>query len=529
MFTNTETNFWQAKPQTALLSTPEGGLSYKNITIHQSENPKAEAAAWLAAKAGGQKPNLALIFGLGLGWHLKVLRQKYPAIRLVVYEPEEELLKNYRQNGQKMEGLEIFTSWPELENFVSQELVYNSKSQALSLVVPGYAELWPEAAGAFSNFVQMAIMRRSVIEETRHSTGENFMNNLAENLADVLKMPDLMLLKGRLPRRPAFIVGSGPSLDQNVHHLAAVGNNGLIIAASSALKPLLAAGVCPQVVLTLEAEDTSDFLILNEAEKKVFKPETILALAAGSHPNHFKVPGFQQAIFHLSKGEAQLLGSGIFLPQGGNAGTAAFALAYFWGLGPLVLVGQDQAYQGDNLHANQTPGGVVENDKGQTIAVKSVDNGTVETHTGLLASLNWYAETAKSIQTGANPPLLYNASAQGAKVPGFTEVPLNSLVSSLTPLSEQLRLAPVLPKLPRPNWDEVKSDLEQIAALVNTLRRFAKVDSQKAGQEIKNIGSASSFMAQLLGPASVARGAKERLAALEKADLFMTKMLISLN
>jgi hypothetical protein len=146
-----------------------------------------------------------------------------------------------------------------------------------------------------------------------------------------------------------------------------------------------------------------------------------------------------------------------------------------------------------------------------------------------LASIKWLAETAESIKRNPSSPGLFNASAKGARVPGFTEAPLSALVAALPPAPDQIGLAAALPSLPRPNRAEVKADVAQVAGLVNTLRRLAKIDHRKAALEIKNIGQASRFMARLLTPASVAASREERLEALEKADLIMTRMLMSLE
>ncbi|MDR2935552.1 MAG: DUF115 domain-containing protein [Candidatus Adiutrix sp.] len=512
------------------------GLIYKDQTIHRADDPWAEAAGWLARghrHFQPHPPGLALVFGLGLGYHLKLLRRQYPGLRLLVYEPVQEL-KNFWafQPGLVPEDGEapfIFSSPEEFKAAVSREVVYGPARGLLVAAAESYQALDPEGYASFNEYVRQEVIRRAVIDRTRAQTGPAFLENLALNAGRLLTRPDLMLLKGRLPARAAFLVGSGPSLVENAAALRDLGPRGLILAAASAVKPLLAHGVSPDVIVVLESEDTSGYLRLSEEEKAILSPETVLALASGCHPANFELDGFRQAVFHVSPGEALVFSRGAFLPQGGNAGTAAFALAYCWGLSPLILVAQDQAYAGGGrLHAEGTPGGVVDQDAAPLI-VPGVDGGRVATNTGLMASLNWYAEAARTIKAREAAPELINASAGGARVEGFQEADLGAVVAGLPPVSGPLNLAAVLPKLPLPAKKEVGGDLRQLAGVVDTIRRLAAIDYKKAYAEIQGLGQISKFLERLLAEAQVANTRQELLESLNRADRLMTTMKLSLE
>lgn len=519
-----------------VIQGPQGpGLHYDLFVIHNEKDPYGEANGWLESSLAGrpdQTPGLALVFGLGLGYHLKLLRRKYPDIRLVVFEPIPEMRDIYDHHKVMTEDDGppplILVDWDDFENHIGREVVYGQRSGAIVVAPEGYKALRPEAFGAFNIFARQEIIRRSVVERTRENSDAAFLKNLAENAGRLPGLPDLLVLKGRMPARPAFLVGSGPSLDQNAAYLRQVGDKGLILAPASALKPLLGHRVRPDLVLVLESEDTSDYLRLSPSEREFLGSDVVLALASGCHPAHFEVEGFHQAIFHLTAGEAQIFSQGVFLPQGGNSGSAVFSLAFLWGLAPLVLVAQDQAYADGRLHASGTPGEVHEADP-STIPVLGVGETVVETNTGLLASLGWFAEAARTIATLDSPPQLFNCSAGGARVPGFTEVPLSALVASLPPVNNRLDIAGVLPKLPRTPREEVLGDVAQAAGLVGTLRRLAKMDYRRAYAEIKDIGKVSKFLAQVLAEAAVATGRNELIESLDKGDGLMSVMATSLN
>lgn len=513
------------------------GLLFNRHVIHNEADPMEEARGWikksLRDRVGRQDrpPALALVFGLGLGYHLKALREIYPDIHLLVFEPTHELKIIFERHSVLTaadgEAPVIFDDWVEYENLVGRKVVYGQSAGVLVVVPDGYRTMCPEAFEVFNSCVRQEIMRRAVIEHTRENTDAAFLRNLAVNAGRLMGLPDLMILKGRLPTRPAFAVGAGPSLDESLPHLRNIGGRGLIFAASSAVKPLLAGGVRPDVAVVLESSDTSEYLRLSPAEKEFLGPNCLLALASGCHPAHYEADGFLKGVFHLTGGESQIFSQGLFLPQGGNAGSAAFSLAFVWGLGPLVLVAQDQAYAGSRLHAAGTPGGVTESASGD-ISVNGIGQTTARTNSGLMASLGWFAEAAKTINMQANPPMLFNASASGASIPGFNEVPLSVIAASLAPVATPLNLAGAVPKLPKPDKAEVKKDVNQLAGIVGTLRRMVKMDYRKAYAEVKEVGKISKFLGQILAEAAVANGRNELAAAMDQADGLMTLMLASM-
>jgi hypothetical protein len=283
------------------------------------------------------------------------------------------------------------------------------------------------------------------------------------------------------------------------------------------------------VVVVIESSDTSRFLKLTGAERAALKPGTVLAAALGSHPAHFRAEGFEKACFHLSGGEAQLLSQGYFLPQGGNAGTACFAFAYVWGLSPVVLVGQDQAYLGPQLHAEGTADSVTETDRFDSIMIPGVGGTTVESNTGLAASVNWLAEAADLILSKGKGPRLINSSASGAAVRGFDEIPLEAVMASLPGQPPTWTVPEIMRQLPRPSAREIKRDLKQMSAILSQARQLVHRNVQRALIEMMNISKVSAFMGELLAPALAGGNRAGILKNIAWADGVILKILASLE
>ncbi|MDR2442453.1 MAG: DUF115 domain-containing protein [Deltaproteobacteria bacterium] len=519
-----------------VVSGPHGpGLICRSLAIHHQEDPLSEARNWVGMalsqrRRTNKSPELALIFGLGLGWHIRVLMELFTNIKIKVFEPDHtlrEIFTKYNVLGLGQEP-EIFEDFAEFESMVAREVVHGENGYPVVLCVPGYRRLWPQEAARFNDRVGMELSRREVIDKTKEMTNSVTMENLAKNAGLATKYPDLMLLKDRFPTRPAFLVGAGPSLSKNGRLLNEVGDRGVIICAAAALKPLLALGVSPDVVLVLESQDTSSYLKLTESEAKILGDQTILAAASNSHPNHFEVNGYIKALFHLNPGESQLLGRGLYLPQGGNAGTAAFAMAYLWGLTPLILVGQDQAYDGSMLHAHGTLDSVFEDDPSGILEVPAIGGGKVTTNTSLLASINWYVEAAATIARRSRPPLLINATKSGASIIGFYEMTLEEVIERLGQSPPKLDLAKLIKAIPMPQAGEIRGDLKQMSGLLSSLKKLLQIDFHRCLAEMVNTSQSSAFMAQIMAPAMASGHKAVALKNLIWADGLILKMLSSL-
>ncbi|MEW5722983.1 MAG: 6-hydroxymethylpterin diphosphokinase MptE-like protein, partial [Thermodesulfobacteriota bacterium] len=330
------------------------GLKFRGCYLHDPNRPLEEARENVALLRD-ESPSLVLVFGLGLGYHLQALKERWPGADVVVFEPEVELRDMYQrhclQAGPESPRPRVVSGWRELDEVLTREVVHGRHPEPAVFIAPGYDLLLPRAVENFKGNVLAARLRRAVDIKTRREKGRLFLEHLAANTRALLETPLLTGLKGKMPRRPGFLVGSGPGLGKNGRWLREIQDRALILAGSSALKPLLEMGVRPDAVTVIEAEDTSRFFRLPDVPAGC-----VLSLASASHPAHFQVPGYRRSAFHLSPGAACLFGSEDFVPQAGTSGSAAFTLGLLLGLDPLVLVGQDQAFDHGRVHAAGTPG-----------------------------------------------------------------------------------------------------------------------------------------------------------------------------
>ena len=78
---------------------PKGaGLGFGSLSLHDAEDPLAEADSWVDKahlSRPVRTPSLALVFGLGLVYHLIAFPRPYPGLNLLVFAPIADLKSFY--------------------------------------------------------------------------------------------------------------------------------------------------------------------------------------------------------------------------------------------------------------------------------------------------------------------------------------------------------------------------------------------------------------------------------------------------
>jgi hypothetical protein len=144
------------------------------------------------------------------------------------------------------------------------------------------------------------------------------------------------------------------------------------------------------------------------------------------------------------------VGWGQALPTGGHATSAAFSLAVLWGCDPIILVAQDLAYTGGRIHASGRPGGEDEK-RPEMVKVPAIGGGSVATSPVMRSYLAWYQEAAAHLSALGRGPRLINATAAGARIPGFIHLDLAEALAGLPEVTVDFTpVLTALPRLPRP-------------------------------------------------------------------------------
>jgi hypothetical protein len=155
-------------------------------------------------------------------------------------------------------------------------------------------------------------------------------------------------------RKPALIIGAGPSLYQNgqLQLLNEKGFNGDIFVVSKALKPVLDAGIVPTYVGALDAEEYDTTFFDHDIVDQYADQITGL-FGINIHPTTWKRFKGKRKYFsgYISESDVanvshtlHLITKTSSLSVSGNVGSSLYNIASFLGYNPIVMIGMDLSF-----------------------------------------------------------------------------------------------------------------------------------------------------------------------------------------
>lgn len=340
---------------------PNLHIKSKDMFVYDNNDPIHGTKEMLKWHGGGQNVKLAIIMGFGLGYDAiyyaeqLALPQRTDYILIIEQDPlMVKMAMNIldlvplmtNKNIRIMIGLTEDQLFTELNCFMIDDGKFQ-KMRACKLYYNPYLYLHAE------EYYTTAL--RKLIDATAYVTGY-FGNcakdsmigveNMLANIKTIISTPGLNMLEGKFKGVPAVIVSSGPSLNINKHLLHGLQDKAVIIAADSALKPLLADGIKPHMVTALEREpelkvcfegltaeqvDGVSLVACPVVYPNLYESFPGRSIVAYRKFDHFKWLNIERGIYEIKV----------------SAGNMAFKVAEVMGCDPIILIGQDLALSMD--------------------------------------------------------------------------------------------------------------------------------------------------------------------------------------
>lgn len=321
------------------------------VPAHSRRDPVAEAERWLNAALGNRDlPDLAFVIRPGLGYVIDRILARAPASRVVAIEPDpalaRALLERRTWTRELQDGRLVLLCGP---GFPGADRVWklarDPDSEPLLVIHPVLGRLQPEATRAALEVARRIIFdAQANLAARRHFAGRYLLNTI-ENLPVLARTADVARLTNAADGLPAVVVGAGPSLDRSHRALAAVRDHAVLIAADTALRPLLAAGIEPDAAVAVDPGEANARHLLELPPS----PQTVLACEGCLDPRVLRAWAPRLFTFKVSAHEPWpwLEAHGLtrhLLPAWGSVVTSAFELALLLGCDPIVFVGLDLAF-----------------------------------------------------------------------------------------------------------------------------------------------------------------------------------------
>jgi hypothetical protein len=150
-----------------------------------------------------------------------------------------------------------------------------------------------EIAARATAVVRQIVAGATANEDARRRLAGRYLLNTLTNAAVVATEGDVAALFGVFPRVPAVVVGAGPSLDKNLKGLTKLEGKVLVVAVDTAVRPLLAAGIRPHLVVAVDPSE------LNAVHLQDLPDCSGLWLVAEGSIDPSVFPQFAERAFHV--------------------------------------------------------------------------------------------------------------------------------------------------------------------------------------------------------------------------------------
>ncbi len=338
----------------------------KTVRLHSAYDPSTETAKTVETFSAGRS-NYIIAAGLALGYHIKYLSEKYPAHKIIVIEKDSAVVDICRKTnitGQlKFDIIQNISDMTKVldkidpVSFIGIAKYYHRSSYAL----------YPDFYDMIINDANKYISSKMSDLLTRFEFEEKWVKNIIKNLQVLNRTKPAKSYFNRFRGIPGIIVSAGPSLRKNVKFLEQMKDKAVIASVDTAFPVLHKYKIHPHFVMVLDAQkysikhflgtDTSETILLADMVScpsvlqqykglKLVSTTTKIFFDEDDNSYRETTPFMEWIEKHIEPiGDIQ---------SGGSVATSLFDFLLNLGCSPIILIGQDLAYTGREIHSSGT-------------------------------------------------------------------------------------------------------------------------------------------------------------------------------
>ena len=469
--------------------------------LNGKRNTQEPARIWVETLGVLETNSPIFIMGLGNSTYLEELVEKTEnKLIIIVYEPSFQIFLKFLENVSIQRWMEkhLIIFWVNglkgMDNKVMRGLIqnilrYEMLTYSHRLILPNYDVLFAKEAVSFMQMIHEIANNGLVQYATRMRFSSISMKNLLDNIKYLCNGYKTTQLVNVIPQDiPGIVVAAGPSLNKNIQELKKAKGRAFIIAVDTAIKPLLAKGIIPDMFAIVDGKKPLDLIHKDEAKNiplvtDINANSEILNYHTGM--KFFYNQGYAIVERILLKADQQFGG----VDTGGSVATNAFSLLYKMGLMRIILVGQDLAFTNNKSHADGTfKKKMEEEDTKGFIMVEGNVEKEVPTTATLKFYLDWYDKYITGIKENEENFRVINATEGGAKIKNTEIMTLHEAIEQ--ECTKEVDIQECLKKLP-PMLDEKSKEwaenyLDGISDDFFALAKYAQ-DAKKLYRKLDRI------------------------------------------
>ncbi|MBU0633355.1 DUF115 domain-containing protein [bacterium] len=469
-----------------IANNQNGKVLYENVPIKQTEE-------YLEGFSNEyQRYPYLYFFGAGNGIFYKALLQDETHKRVVVVEPEMEILYmvlHFVDFTKEIESGRLLlllardiTFATASEIFMHPESRIFSKTYAFHVLLPFYETEYERYIIAINRMFLQAI--EHVIRGLGNDSTDSLIG-LQHQIANIDKMlhtpTTTELIRKVKNSEVAVIISTGPSLKKQLPLLKKIKDHATLFCIDSSLPILEKAGIKPDIVISIERViETAKFY--NETSKE-FQKDIVYAITSIAHPDLFKeiksgsLQISMRPFGYTSYFEMPEYG---YLGIGMSAANMAYEIIFHANFKTCILIGQDLSYGADgSTHSDGHVYGIKEKGKSQQqryIVGAYGGAGTVETTLTWKLFKNFFeSDIAFGNERGMKT---VNATEGGARIEGSIEMPFSEAIEKYVDFNHKKELI----CLQKPDEPTIQNNLKKADSKIKHMLSYA-IKLQKKVEE----------------------------------------------
>lgn len=342
------------------------------------------------------KDSLFVVYGIGLGYHIKELIKRSSAkSKIFVIESNMEILNTYLRNENLLDicNNKVFLFFGNEQQIIAEinSHIFSFSIMPLSInCIPVIMRSYYSIYGQWIENVNKRII--DLFIHALYNLGNDVddtiigLENNFENIKELIKSPGVEIVKNKYKDMPAIIVSAGPSLDKNIKELKNAQGKALILANDAVISTLRKNDIIPDAIFSIERViETYDAFYKDNIidEKIVFVGPPVVTKEI------FEKLKNNKKLLFLKQGEKinewishDILNEDRLIKMGTSCAHVAFAFAKYVNADPIIFMGQDLAYTKDGItHSEYVEiKEKVSNDNKDLLYVRGIDGDMLPTN-----------------------------------------------------------------------------------------------------------------------------------------------------
>ena len=416
-------------------------INYINKDIFKPvyDNPMKETTEKLQEFEQYRNYPILYCFGLGNGIFYKMLFSNPKLEKVVIFEPDIEILyltlnlidfsEELAENKIEIILTELYNYPTAMQLFEDWQFRFYLKAYNLHILNSFYASSFQKEILKI-NDINIEAIKQIVISHGNDATDsvigiKHSLHNIPEMVTNY-KFIDLIKQKNS---ETAIIVSTGPSLNKQLPILKEIAPYVTIISVDASLPILEKAGIKPDIVCVLERVELTSQFFVNTSDE--FMKDIYFVIASLAHEKTIQEIKGKKVITmrpfpynrYFELDEFGYVGVGM------SAANMAFELSHIMGYKSAILIGQDLAYGDGVSHAS---GHVL----GESEITQKPDDFYIEAYGGkgkvrTFKFWNIFRLTfEKAIHEIGDKMVVINATEGGARIHGALEIPFKEAVKN---------------------------------------------------------------------------------------------------